>query len=349
MPLPPVGQPATLAADPGHIEGVYAMVDSCLLLAATTLNLFEMLFKPPLLYYTILFIFLAAISVLIRTPEFKGWIGEVQVNILAWLLLDKRKYRLVKNVTLPSGDGTTQIDHIIVSKFGVFVVETKNMNGWIFGSEREATWTQKFRGSSRQFQNPLRQNYKHAATLSQLLELPAEKIKSVVVFIGDAKIKTQVPPNVTIAAGYVRYIKAQREEILTDEQVRQVLGEIATARLAPSLETHRQHVKHVKQIVAEKTTPRSPGQLISPSQPAADVEPPGPVTPQARTISSPAPGRSAVTAAGPDQGPAESSPPKCPTCGMAMVLRTAGRGPNAGKRFWGCSGFPKCREIVQCG
>ena len=178
--------------------------------------------------------------------------------------------------------------------------------------------------------------------------MPAQKIKSVVVFIGDAKIKTQVPPNVTIAARYVRYIKAQREEILTDEQVQQILDAIAAARLTPSLETHRQHVKRVKQIVAEKTAAGSSGRPTSPSQPAVDWERPRPVTPQPRTVLAPSAAPSIATTAGPDQGPAESVPPKCPKCGMAMVLRTAGRATYAGKRFWGCSEFPKCREIVQC-
>lgn len=62
-------------------------------------------------------------------PWFKGMLGEFVINVSAKLFLDKKQYHLIKNVTLPTEDGTTQIDHIIVSKFGVFVVETKNMTG----------------------------------------------------------------------------------------------------------------------------------------------------------------------------------------------------------------------------
>ncbi|MBQ6041356.1 MAG: topoisomerase DNA-binding C4 zinc finger domain-containing protein [Oscillospiraceae bacterium] len=36
---------------------------------------------------------------------------------------------------------------------------------------------------------------------------------------------------------------------------------------------------------------------------------------------------------------------QCPRCGAAMVLRTANKGANAGKQFYGCSAFPKCRFI----
>ena len=78
----------------------------------------------------------------ISTPWFKGVFGEFQVNLIL-KRLPRDEYHLIKNVTLPTADGTTQIDHIVVSKFGVFVVETKNMKGWIFGSAGQTQWTQK--------------------------------------------------------------------------------------------------------------------------------------------------------------------------------------------------------------
>ncbi len=77
---------------------------------------------------------LAILGVLIKSPWFKGIVGEFIVNVSAKLFLDKEKYHLIKNVTLPTDDGSTQIDHVIVSKYGVFVVETKNIKGWIFGN-----------------------------------------------------------------------------------------------------------------------------------------------------------------------------------------------------------------------
>jgi len=39
--------------------------------------------------------------------------------------------------------------------------------------------------------------------------------------------------------------------------------------------------------------------------------------------------------------------PRCPKCGAEMILRTAKSGANAGKRFWGCSNYPKCRSIIR--
>ena len=46
-------------------------------------------------------------------------------------------------------------------------------------------------------------------------------------------------------------------------------------------------------------------------------------------------------------GTAPPARPTCPKCGREMMLRRARRGPNAGKEFWGCSGFPKCRGIAE--
>jgi len=71
----------------------------------------------------------AVIAIILKSPWFKGWIGELQVNLITKFSLDKNVYRLIKNVTIPTNGGTTQIDHVIVSRFGVFVVETKNLRG----------------------------------------------------------------------------------------------------------------------------------------------------------------------------------------------------------------------------
>jgi len=188
----------------------------------------------------------------LRSPFMKGVLGEFQVNVMAKLFLDKQIYTLFKNVTLPTEDGTTQIDHVIVSRFGVFVIETKNMKGWIFGSPQQKTWTQKIYRHTSKFQNPLHQNYKHTQTLQTALALEPDKVFSLVVFIGDSTFKTTMPENVVYAGGYIRFIKRKTQPILTDSDVLAVCRKIQSGRLKPSLKTHREHVKHVKTIVEQK-------------------------------------------------------------------------------------------------
>ena len=94
-----------------------------------------------------------------------GWIGEKTTAFGMWLSLDSNIYRRFHNIIIPTNNGTTQIDHIIVSPFGLFVIETKNYKGWIFGSEKQSKWTQSLYGKKYTFQNPLRQNYKHQLAL----------------------------------------------------------------------------------------------------------------------------------------------------------------------------------------
>lgn len=195
---------------------------------------------------------IAIFVAVIKTSWFKGAAGEFIVNIGAKLFLDKEQYHLIKNVTLPTEDGTTQIDHIIVSKFGVFVVETKNMKGLIFGSPNQKIWTQKIYTHSSKFQNPLHQNYKHTKTLESLLGLSDSQLFSVIVFVGDSEFKTAMPENVTHGKGYIRFIKSKNTPVLTDSQEKDVIAKIKTGRLTPSFKTNREHVTHIQSIVINK-------------------------------------------------------------------------------------------------
>jgi restriction system protein len=240
------------------------------------------------------FLLLIIILAFLRTPFFKGFIGEVIINLASSVFLDKNKYHLIKNVTLPTEDGTTQIDHIIVSQYGIFVVETKNMKGWIFGSEHQKMWTQTIFKHKTKFQNPLHQNYKHVKTLENALNIEPDKIISAIVFVGDATFKTAMPANVNYPRGYINFIKSKNEILLSVGEVKEAIKIIEFGRFDRSFKTNRKHVKHVKNIEKKKQNGQS-----------------------------------------------------CPKCGSAMILRTAKKGASAGKQFWGCSQFPKCRGVLK--
>lgn len=181
----------------------------------------------------------------VRSAWFKGVTGEALIKLAAVFSLPRDTYHPFHNVTLRALDGTTQIDHIFVSRFGIFVVETKNMKGWIFGGEKQPQWTQKLFKKSFKFQNPLRQNYKHTKTLETILDVPADAIRSVVVFVGESTFKTPMPENVTQGSGCITYIKSFREPVLSEEQVRVAVAQIESGRLAPTRETHRNHIQQL--------------------------------------------------------------------------------------------------------
>ena len=190
-----------------------------------------------------------------KSARFKGAMGEWAVNLASSLALNKRDYHLIKNVTLPTEDGgTTQIDHIIVSRYGIFVVETKNMQGWIFGGEQQPTWTQKIYKQSFKFQNPLRQNYKHLKTLQGCLDVELKHLHSVIVFTGDCTFKTEMPANVVRSGGYIRYIKSMTDVMLSETQVQEYIAAIGAGRLAPSLATRQAHIQHLKSAASKNPT-----------------------------------------------------------------------------------------------
>lgn len=182
----------------------------------------------------------------------KGLVGEFFVNLLLNKRLDKQKYHLLKNVTLPTEDGTTQIDHIVVSEFGIFVLETKNMRGWIYGDEKQKTWTQKIYKHTSKFQNPLHQNYKHVKIIESVLGIDHSKIFSVIIFVGDSTFKTKMPENVSYSRGFIRYLKSKTKKIIPEYEVKKIISLIESDRLSRTLKTNREHVNHVRSIVKEK-------------------------------------------------------------------------------------------------
>ena len=197
-------------------------------------------------------IFILSVLYFLRSPRFKGFIGEMLVHISAKIHLNKDKYHVLKNVTLPTANGTTQIDHIIVSEYGVFVIETKNMKGWIIGGERNRTWTQKIFKYTKKFQNPLHQNYKHVETLKSLLELTEQQIFSIVVFVGSSTFKTEMPQNVINGPGLVKYIKSKNQQVILSTDIPMILSKIEAERLEASRKTTKEHIEHVKKIVEKK-------------------------------------------------------------------------------------------------
>lgn len=203
-----------------------------------------------------------------RAPV-KGALGETGVKAGAALALPSSTYRRFHNVTLATvAGGTTQIDHVFVSVYGVFVVETKNKSGWIFGSEKNREWTQTFpNGQKFKFQNPLRQNYGHVKAIEKILkgmELPEGIVESVVVFVGDAELKTEMPKNVTVGFSAAEYIRSFQTRVLTGLQVLKICAAIESARIEQSWATNRQHIRNLKnrKESTERQCPRCGKQMV---------------------------------------------------------------------------------------
>lgn len=173
--------------------------------------------------------------------------GEALLSRVAQTNFGPPDYHLMNHVTLQLKDGTTQVDHILVSRFGVFVIETKDYKGWIFANAKHANWTQVLFKVKFRFQNPILQNLRHVRAVQDLLDfLPPGAIKSVVVFTGEAKFKTEVPQGVFSLSGLIDYLREQTVEIMSLNRVQFCVGRLETARLAISGKTDVEHIQSLE-------------------------------------------------------------------------------------------------------
>lgn len=194
-----------------------------------------------------------------------GEVGERKVSKKITSLIGKTsEYQSFDSLILKTPDGTTQIDHLIVSPYGIFVIETKNLKGWIFGDANQKKWTQSlprrytlyslFNKYTFQFQNPLHQNYKHIKAVQKFLDVDMRFIFSVVVFTGDSEFKTDMPDNVMELRDFPTYLKSFSQPILSQESV---------AKFSQKLKNHMENALvddsvHMRNIEENRINPVCP-------------------------------------------------------------------------------------------
>lgn len=174
--------------------------------------------------------------------------GEALVSHVLMTEFGPPDYHLLNHVTIRMEDGTTEVDHILVSRFGVFVIETKDYSGWIFGRAGDTTWTQvryKWRST---FQNPIFQNRRHVRAVQGLLDfLPPDAVMSVVVFAGDAEFKTEVPDGVVTLDDLVWSVRRHAVVVMSTDRLQFCVGRLETTRLAISGATDIEHIESLAQ------------------------------------------------------------------------------------------------------
>tara|TARA_R110002126_G_scaffold75469_23_gene188409 strand:+ start:13571 stop:14605 length:1035 start_codon:yes stop_codon:yes gene_type:complete len=207
-------------------------------LLGSTLEMFGAMLKALSIPFLILFGFFLAGAVLgllfrANASKIKGALAERQLRRVLQRELPAG-YHHYANLVLPTAQSDfTEIDHLVLSPYGIFVIEVKNYKGWIFGGEKQPQWTvQNFR-SKHSFQNPLHQNYKHTEAVKHLLALePAtshEQVHSVVAFSLRAEFKTRMPSNVTFIELIGDYLQQFTEPCFSDEQLRQFAARLNMA------------------------------------------------------------------------------------------------------------------------
>lgn len=138
------------------------------------------------------------------------WLGRRGEKLVARELnlvrLFGRGGKILRNVYVPKDNGeATEIDVLYITVKGVFVLESKNYSGWIFGSESQRKWTVSFpNGAKERFYNPIRQNRTHCKWLHRYLG-DGTPLFSIVVFSERCELK-----KIAVVSPDVRVVKRDR-------------------------------------------------------------------------------------------------------------------------------------------
>lgn len=254
------------------------------------------------------------------SSDLVGQYGEdLTADVLKWSKRFGYKGAMLRNVYIPKGTGeTSEIDLLYITKKGIFVIESKNYSGWIFGNGNDQYWTQSLPNKQKKrFYNPMKQNRTHIRWLLQYL---GEDIRtySMIVFSERCELKQVNFHGKDIwlckrdeLFGSIRYVWKHEPDVLSEEKINVLAEKLALLSNADEAvkQSHidnintRFHTDAVKEPQEQKVLPEKPEQSAEPDR-------------------------------------------ICPRCGAALVLRTAKKGANAGNRFYGCSAFPKCRYMM---
>ena len=149
---------------------------------------------------------------------------------------------------------STQIDHVVVSAYGIFVIETKYYKGWIYGGDNSEYWTQNIYGHKYQLRNPLWQNQGHVKTVSQLIGDSGDvPIYSIVAFSRQATIKVDRSLPVMYWWKVVPYIKRHKEANLSEAHVDKIYNKLLSANVTDRA-ARKQHVASVKHNQVRRNT-----------------------------------------------------------------------------------------------
>lgn len=124
--------------------------------------------------------------------ERKIWLGKYGEQLNEQKLQQQNiqgYYKTIRNIYVPYENGTTEIDIVMIHEKGIFVFESKNYSGWIFGGTNNKKWTQMINKNSKyQFYNPILQNQTHINILSKSIKLYEYRFKSYIVFSERCKL-----------------------------------------------------------------------------------------------------------------------------------------------------------------
>ena len=222
-----------------------------------------------LIQFWYIWIIIIALSILsIFMPKIKGYFGEKSV---AFFLskLEEDKYKVINNIMLKIGDKTTQIDHVVISNYGIFVIETKNYNGWIIGNEYDDNWKQVIYKRREKLHNPIKQNYGHIQALKEVLnEYSNLNFISIIAFITRADLKVTTKTDVVYTVNLAKTIRKYTNECITNSDKEDIyiklngLNVDSKENMTAHVQAIHNDIKDKNQKIKDDICPRCGGKLV---------------------------------------------------------------------------------------
>lgn len=206
----------------------------------------------------------------LKAPKYKGARGESRVARQLNKLKDE-EYKVFSDVLIRTGSGSSQIDHVVISIYGIFVIETKNYSGWIHGNENSEYWTQSIYKKKTKFRNPIRQNWAHIYTLKEVLsDFRQVTYHPIVVFVSRAKLKNIYSkiPVIYYCQLFQTIMDKRGIPNLSSEQMKNIADKLNEVNIQGK-EARKEHVQQVKYHAYERkqkeksfVCPRCGGNLV---------------------------------------------------------------------------------------
>ena len=207
----------------------------------------------------IIVIIISIVTAILRTPKVRGMIGEFIVKKTAGKTQENKQY-VINDLIIDHDGKSSQIDHIVINPRGVFVIETKNYSGRIYGSESQHEWTQvlAFGKVKNKLYNPLKQNATHVYHVKRIIgDLP---IYSLVVFIQN-NTKYITAPNVIPVIKLKKYLNTGAE-VLSEDQMKITYDLLLANKSKISTREHVRNIHVQQQEIRDGICPRCGGKLV---------------------------------------------------------------------------------------
>jgi len=198
------------------------------------------------LFALIIIALVIRIALALLSPS-KGDAGERKAVRMLRRSLDQDQFTILSDLMLPSLNGTTQIDAVVVSRYGLWVIEVKNYDGWLFASLTGKQWTQVIYKEKNRFQNPLHQNFKHLKAIEAVTGVHHRGMKNIVLFVGSAKFKTEQPDGVYCGLKELnRALEGETHLRFTDPDVKRIVKALQEADGANEKSATKKHIAQLK-------------------------------------------------------------------------------------------------------